>query len=61
MVDKLIIQKEPTQNATINRTIRIKQDCFERIMSISADTGVSFNKIVNQCLEFALEYVEIPS
>ena len=38
----------------INRTIRFKPELFERISLESERTGVSFNRIVNQCIEYAL-------
>ena len=55
---KLLIQKEGEKIASVNRTIRIKPQCFDRLMEISEKTGVSFNKVVNQCLEYALENLE---
>lgn len=52
---KLIIKKEDDKISSINRTIRMKPDCFAKLMKISEETGVSFNKVVNQCIEYALE------
>lgn len=46
---------------SINRTIRFKPEHFDRIVQLSEETGVSFNKIVNQCLAFALDSMEDPS
>lgn len=36
----------------------MKPEHFERIMELSEVTGVSFNKIVNQCIEYALGHLE---
>ena len=55
---KLLIKKETEKIASINRTIRIKPKYFDKLMEISERTGVSFNKVVNQCLEYALENLE---
>ncbi|MEG2380173.1 MAG: ribbon-helix-helix domain-containing protein [Oscillospiraceae bacterium] len=57
-MDKLIIKKDEEKISSINRTIRIKPECFDKLMEISEKTGVSFNKIVNQCLEYALKNLE---
>ena len=55
---KLIIKNESEKISSINRTIRIKPDCFEKLMSLSEKHGISFNKVVNQCLEYALENLD---
>jgi len=44
--------------SAINRTIRLKADTFDKINELSEKTGVSFNKIVNQCIEYALDSME---
>jgi len=36
--------------SSINRTIRMKPEHYEAIMTLSEQTGVSFNKIINQCI-----------
>ena len=58
MMDKLIIQKEIPKISSINRTIRLAPECFDAITNISKNTGVSFNKVVSQCLEFALNHID---
>ena len=47
---------EPNEEhiSSINRTIRMKPDTFEHLFMLSVETGVSFNKIVNLCIEYAL-------
>ena len=55
---KLVIKNDTEKISSINRTIRIKPDCFERRMELSEKHGISFNKVVNQCLEYALENLE---
>ena len=44
--------------SAINLTIRIKADTFDKINELSEKTGVSFNKIINQCIEYALDNME---
>ena len=41
--------------SSISRTIRVKEATFDRINALNRMTGVSFNKIVNKCIEYALE------
>ena len=43
---------------SISRTIRMKEETFDRINEINRQTGVSFNKIVNQCIEYALAHYD---
>lgn len=43
---------------SVNRTIRMKPELFDKINQISEKTGVSFNKIINQCIEYALENMQ---
>lgn len=43
---------------SINRTIRIKPEIFEKLTLLSEKTGVSFNKIINQCIEYALQNMD---
>lgn len=54
-MNKLVIKKNDEKISSINRTIRLKPECFEKLMEISENTGVSFNKVVIQCLDYALE------
>ena len=49
------IDTEDEKLSTISRTIRMKVETFDRINELNQRTGVSFNKIVNQCIEYALE------
>ena len=55
---KLVIKSDEEKISSINRTIRIKPEVFDKLMEISEKTGVSFNKVVTQCLDYALENLE---
>ena len=52
------IDKDDGKISSINRTIRMKPEHYEAIMVLSEETGVSFNKIINQCIAYALENME---
>ena len=55
---KFIINKTTKKMSSINRTIRIRPEVFDKLMELSEKSGVSFNKLVNQCLEYALDNLE---
>ncbi len=48
------IIKKPTSS---NRTVRMPDDLIEKLSSISSNKGISFNQLVIQCCEFALEHI----
>ena len=57
-MEKFKIETNENKISSINRTIRIKPEHYDKIMELSEKTGVSFNKIINQCIEFALNHFE---
>ncbi len=50
------IDKSEERLSSVSRTIRIKATVFDQLTELNLRTGVSFNKIVNQCIEYALEH-----
>ncbi|MFI3254942.1 MAG: hypothetical protein R3Y63_11510 [Eubacteriales bacterium] len=52
------LEKDADKISSINRTIRMKPEIFEKITILSEESGISFNKIANQCLEYALDNME---
>ena len=48
------IIKKPTSS---NRTVRMPDDLIEKIGTLANDKGISFNQLVIQCCEFALEHL----
>jgi len=46
------IIKKPTSS---NRTIRMPDTLIEKINAIAAEKDISFNQVVIQCCEFAIE------
>lgn len=53
-----VIRKDEDKIKSINRTVRMKPEHYERLMEISQKTGVSFNKVLVQCLEYALDHFD---
>lgn len=44
-----------------NRTIRMPDPLIKRISELAAEQDISFNQLVVQCCEFALEHLKEPS
>jgi len=57
-MEKFKVDTSENKISSINRTIRIKAEYFEKLNEISEKTGVSFNKIINQCIGYALNNME---
>ena len=57
-MEKFKIDTSDQKLTTVSRTIRMKEETFDRINALNRQTGVSFNKIVNQCIEYALKHYE---
>ena len=58
MMDKFEIDKTDGKIQSISRTIRLKAELFDRLTLLSEESGVSFNKIINQCITYALDNME---
>ena len=41
-----------------NRTIRMPDDLIDKISRIAAEQDISFNQLVVQCCDFALEHLK---
>lgn len=57
-MESFVIDTSDRKMTSISRTIRMKEETFDRINEINRQTGVSFNKIVNQCIEYALAHYD---
>lgn len=53
-MEKFEIDTSDGKIQSISRAIRLKAELFDRLMRLSEDSGVSFNKIINQCISYAL-------
>ena len=49
------IIKKPTSS---NRTIRMPDSLIDKLGKIATEQGISFNQLVVQCCEFALEHLK---
>lgn len=53
-MNKLIIKNNDKQKSSVIKTIRFNMKTHNAINEISKKAGISFNKTVNQCIEYAL-------
>jgi hypothetical protein len=37
-----------------NKTIRLRTDTIEKLEQLAANNNISFNKVVSQCIDYAL-------
>ena len=58
-MEKLRIEVEDNSESLL-KTIRIRKSLFKRIEDLSIETNVSINKILNKCIEYALDNLEEP-
>jgi len=56
---RLILPKGVKNETAINRTIRFDGDLFDALTELTEDTGLTFNRLVNICLRFAIENTEL--
>ena len=49
------IIKKPTSS---NRTVRMPDDLIEKISKLANEQGISFNQLVIQCCEFAIDNLQ---
>jgi predicted DNA-binding protein len=54
---KFIIPNIEEEN-TITKTIRIKRNVAYKLESLAVQNNITFNRLVNECIDFALENME---
>ncbi|MFI3312242.1 MAG: hypothetical protein R3Y62_00005 [Eubacteriales bacterium] len=54
MSEPFAINADNEKISSINRTIRMKPEVFEKLTLLSEKHNISFNKVINQCIEYAL-------
>lgn len=51
--------KIPTPNISITKTLRIREEYIPIIEQIANEQNISFNKVVNEMIKFAIENREL--
>ncbi len=41
-----------------NKSLRLPKDLIEQVQQLAIDNSMSFNKVVIQCIEYALNHAE---
>ena len=54
---KFIIPNIEEEN-TITKTIRIRRNTANRLEQLAVDNNITFNKLVNECIDYALQNME---
>ncbi len=54
----MFIIKNDFKNANVPRTIRFTENMFEKLNQLSFDNDVSFNLLVLQCCQYAIENMD---
>lgn len=49
------VDTSEAKSKSVNRTIRFKNELYDKLMDLSEETDVSFNNLVNQCVAYALD------
>ena len=57
-MDKFRITKEGQDKDSINRTIRFRGSTYDKLMTLVDKTNISFNRLVNEAIQFALDRLE---
>ncbi len=57
-MEKFRVISESEKLSSVNRTIRFKADIYEKFLYLSESHHITFNKVVNQALEYALDNLE---
>lgn len=57
-VDNVFKVDNELKNANISRTVRFTEPLFDRLNTVAADNGISFNLLVLQCCKYALDDME---
>lgn len=55
----MFIIKNDFKNANVPRTIRFTENMFEKLNQLSFDNDISFNLLVLQCCQYAIENMEM--
>lgn len=52
------ISREKPVKRTVNRTIRLSTETFEKLTGLARENGISFNRLITQCVDYALDNLD---
>lgn len=41
-----------------NKSLRLPKDIIDKVQTLASQNNLSFNKVVLQCIEYALEHID---
>ena len=54
---KFKIDASKANRKSINRSIRFSPDIYDKLSNLAKENGISFNKVVAQCIEYSLSNI----
>lgn len=58
MPDKFVLFAPGREDSTDKGVVRLPPNCYERVQNLKHRTGISMGRILEQCVDFALEHME---
>lgn len=57
-MDKFVLIGIGQKDSDNNSVVRVTPSCYEKLHALKEKTGLSMCKILEQCVDFALEHME---
>lgn len=58
-MDRFVLISPGRTDSNVKGQLRVPPDCYARIAELSRKTGMSMCRIAGQCIDFALERLEL--
>lgn len=58
MPDKFVLLTPGTLDSNDKGVVRLTPSCYDRVYALKQRTGISMGRIIEQCVDFALERLE---
>ena len=58
-MDKFVLIGIGQKDSVNSSVVRVTPSCFDKLHSLKCSTGISMCKILEQCVDFALEHMEV--
>ncbi len=56
--DRFVLFAPGREDSTDRGVVRLTPSCYDRVLGLKRRTGISMNRIIEQCVDFALEHME---
>lgn len=57
-MDKFVLIAEGSKDSQRKSVVKLTPDCYEKVYDLKCKTGISMRKILEQCVDFALEHLD---